>query len=464
MSIVSCILPICLLTMAGTSDQNFRTTRITEHVFIVSDTASGDAQLVITSEKGLVIFDSFWSEITARKFKDEIAQAFTGHDFAYVIDTVDRLDMFGGNAAYREAEIVGHRAFLEKYKGKEQEVDAEIGRLIDMWRNKARVSRERLATHEPGSESETMERMWMNTCTQRADELETGFSLVLPTIVYQDQMTLDLGDVTLVLIWFGRAGYDGLTVAVVPEERLAVISGFIMHSQHLAPHPFGAYTPLDVPRWIDVLEELLEGENAVERVVCDINSVWSRDRAHKHLTYIRELWNRIEKAEETGMDIPEIQEQLSLDGRFAFVKDMQQYKDHGDEWIRPQHQSHVTSFFLQMKNPASRILQEGWDTSSQDAVAKIKKLRDDNADIYFHEASINAFGYRLLQAQRIPEAIAVFQLNVEVFPESANAYDSLAEGYMRNGDSKSAIRYYKKSLDLNPGNDNAKAMLQSLES
>jgi len=38
------------------------------------------------------------------------------------------------------------------------------------------------------------------------------------------------GTFTLELVWFGRAGYDGMSGAVVPEEKIAIIPGFIMHS------------------------------------------------------------------------------------------------------------------------------------------------------------------------------------------------------------------------------------------
>ncbi|GAF76904.1 unnamed protein product, partial [marine sediment metagenome] len=60
-------------------------------------------------------------------------------------------------------------------------------------------------------------------------------------------------------------------------------------------------------------------------------------------------------------------------------------------------------------------------------------------------------------------AIRVFKLNVELFPESANAYDSLGEMYMKTGDKKKAIKNYKKSLELNSENDNAKQMLKKLK-
>jgi hypothetical protein len=426
---------------------------------------SGERQLVIQSEKGLVVFDTFWSEVTARAFKNEIARALGRDDFAYTINMTDRLDMFGGNASYEETIIIGHRYFLEKYEHREDEVEAEIQRLIDMWRWKEDVSRERLETHEGGSEAAVSEERWMNTCRRRAEELEKGFSLVLPSLCFSDRLTLDLGDVTLELIWFGKAGhYNGVSVAVVPEENTAIIPSFLMHPGHLAPHPHGEYAELDVPRWIAVLEELLEGEGAVNRVICGIGDVWSRERAQTHLEYIRRLWNTVSEAEAAGKTLREIYEQCSLENDFAFVKEMETYKDSGDDWVRPQHLTHVRLFFLQMKDElASEIILDGGIEALQASLERIRNSREDGEGVYVDEASINAIGYLFINDGHLAEAIEVFKLNVEAYPQSSNVYDSLGEAYMKNDNREKAIHNYERSLELNPENDNAQEMLERLQ-
>jgi hypothetical protein len=66
------------------------------------------------------------------------------------------------------------------------------------------------------------------------------------------------------------------------------------------------------------------------------------------------------------------------------------------------------------------------------------------------EMAIDQLGYLLLQADKKKEAIEVFGLNVTAHPRSATAYDSLASGHVRNGDNDSAIRCYRKSLEVNP--------------
>lgn len=459
------ILLTCLCSSAPAPAQDLQARELIDNVYAIKDVESNEEQVVIVSAKGLVVLDSFMSPISAERFKQAIVETLKRDDFRYLIDMVDRIDLFGGNAAYEGIPIVAHKAFWDKYKDNEKAADEELKGLIDMWREKEKGSSERLQKAEPGSDAALNEKRWLELCKGRADELESGFSLVLPTEVYEDRKTLDLGDITLNLIWFGRTNYDGMTAITVPEKELAIVPGFIMHPQHLAPSPGPEFNEYDVPRWISVYEEMFEGDNAVEHVLCGTHytNLWSRDRAHTHLRYIRDLWNRVAKEEAAGKDLDEIQELCSMDGDFAFVKGMQPYLEHADQWIRPQHQSHVRLFFLQHKNPASEILEDAGLDGLPAALAHIWKLMDEGGDIYVEEPAINHIGYRLMSMDKFAEAAEVLKLNVNAFPGSFNAYDSYAEALMKSGDVEGAILNYKKSLELNPDNSNAKQMLESLE-
>ena len=83
--------------------------------------------------------------------------------------------------------------------------------------------------------------------------------------------------------------------------------------------------------------------------------------------------------------------------------------------------------------------------------------------VLFDENNINMIGYHAMAKGNYDYAIKVFQLNVKAFPKSANAFDSLAEGYMKGGYKKEAIVNYQKSLEMNPANHNAKEMLAKLQ-
>jgi tetratricopeptide (TPR) repeat protein len=105
-------------------------------------------------------------------------------------------------------------------------------------------------------------------------------------------------------------------------------------------------------------------------------------------------------------------------------------------------------------------------TGEEGAIAFYKGLNSpDNKLIKYSlgEEHLNAVGYALLQYNKVNEAIEIFNFMVEEFPQSANAYDSRGEAYMKAGNKELAIENYKKSLELNPNNDNAKKMLEQLQ-
>jgi len=102
------------------------------------------------------------------------------------------------------------------------------------------------------------------------------------------------------------------------------------------------------------------------------------------------------------------------------------------------------------KQPISKVLYEliiekGIDPSVK-KYHSFKKKKFDKYD--FKEAELNTLGYRLLGEKKNDDAIAMFKLNTEVYPKSPNAFDSLGEAYMRDGNNEMAIKSYQTSLTL----------------
>ena len=80
----------------------------------------------------------------------------------------------------------------------------------------------------------------------------------------------------------------------------------------------------------------------------------------------------------------------------------------------------------------------------------------------FRPGDLNRLGYQLLWSDRTADAVKVFEANVALYPDDANAYDSLGEGYMAAGNKTAAVENYRKSLAMDPSNENAKRMLAKL--
>jgi predicted alpha/beta superfamily hydrolase len=64
------------------------------------------------------------------------------------------------------------------------------------------------------------------------------------------------------------------------------------------------------------------------------------------------------------------------------------------------------------------------------------------------EREINSLGYNLLGSKKIDEALAAFQRNVELYPQSANTYDSLADGFEAAGKPDLAVQNVEKAVDI----------------
>jgi glyoxylase-like metal-dependent hydrolase (beta-lactamase superfamily II) len=94
------------------------------------------------------------------------------------------------------------------------------------------------------------------------------------------------------------------------------------------------------------------------------------------------------------------------------------------------------------------------------AVSRYWQLKHEQPDGWsYGENELNMLGYQLLARDRVEDAIVIFELNVEVYPRAFNTYDSLGEAYMLAGRTAEAIANYERSLELNPDNANATAML-----
>ncbi len=72
------------------------------------------------------------------------------------------------------------------------------------------------------------------------------------------------------------------------------------------------------------------------------------------------------------------------------------------------------------------------------------------------EETVNQLGYDLLAARRAELAIEAFRVNTELYPRSANTWDSLAETYLRLGKDETARGLYAKALQVQPDYSNAK--------
>ncbi|MBT8177614.1 MAG: tetratricopeptide repeat protein [Eudoraea sp.] len=161
---------------------------------------------------------------------------------------------------------------------------------------------------------------------------------------------------------------------------------------------------------------------------------------------------------------------------FAWWQDKPQWEN--ADWTAPH--IAVDMSFEQYRNNEDPVLQTAMDFSNENFVldpmnyyrdlftaGKIEELQsevtrmiqDPSYRFFDFEGEFNKAGYDLLSGKRYEDAIFVFTMTAELFPDSANAWDSLAEAYWKSGAVDKAKEYYKKALSLDPdGNTGANAL------
>lgn len=107
------------------------------------------------------------------------------------------------------------------------------------------------------------------------------------------------------------------------------------------------------------------------------------------------------------------------------------------------------------------LLISGKSREAADAYRNLKREIPNNKVV--DEGRLNELGYLLMRSSKLTEAIEMFKINTEMYPQSSNVYDSLGEAYMKAGNKDLAILNYKKSLELDPKNTQAIQVLKKLE-
>ena len=96
------------------------------------------------------------------------------------------------------------------------------------------------------------------------------------------------------------------------------------------------------------------------------------------------------------------------------------------------------------------------------ALAAYRKLKADEDDAAA-EGYLNNAGLRLIQEDNHDLAIALLRINCDLYPESANTWDSVGYAYRAEGDSKKALKYYRKALAVDPKFTSAVEALAELQ-
>jgi len=276
--------------------------------------------------------------------------------------------------------------------------------------------------------------------------------LELPVILIEDELSLRFNGEDIRII--PAPGHTHSDMIVHFVDSGVIHMGDLLFSDTF-PVVFPAYGG-DVTQYLDTLEWLIGLFPTDVKLVAGHGRDYNLDdlKAYRHMAITTVDLVR------QGMAAGKNSQQMAAEN---LLKDWEKWSSpqvNSETWITQVYESLSGQPRKSISEPLTHTIMESGIEAAIEQFHTLKKEQPDSYD--FGENQLNLLGYQLLWREMSEAAIEVHKLNTQVYPDSANPYDSLGEAYMANGDKELAIQSYEKALELNPDTPSAIEALKEL--
>jgi glyoxylase-like metal-dependent hydrolase (beta-lactamase superfamily II) len=430
----------------------------------LGDSISSTAIVALATEKGIVVVDTFGIPEIDTQLRAVIARELGRNDFRVLINTHEHGDHTGGNSVYADCAIVGH----ERIAAGLAEMAGNRERMLELaprWLGELETE---LAKAEPGSPQAARLQEDVTLRRLEFEKAKAKLPPVPPTVTFSDRMALDMGDATFELSWIGGMHSASDTAVFVPERGL-LLTGDVMADVWLTDTPgcLASFSvrpgvPHDFPLLLVNWDRLLARRDQIRLLLPGHwNGELSIAGAEARVEYVRTLWDGVTAAAAEGKSLEAVQEEYQLATRFPDLVS-------SPGFAPARHYGSITEIWSVVTGlkSAAVVLFTLIDQDADEAAirAVIADRTSESPKYFFVENEINGLGYTFLQADKVEQAVEMFRINVELFPDSWNVYDSLGEALLRAGSTDEAVAMYERSLVINPENTNGKEALAKVRS
>lgn len=430
----------------------------------IGDSVSSTAVCAVATRKGIVVIDTTNIPKLDEVFRKVIARELGRNDFKYLINTHGHVDHVSGNGVYADCQIVAH----ESVKGMMEEMFRDIPRRLQWMEESIREQNERIAAGKIKEEDKAAAQEQLAYNSLVSEYLRSSPKPTFPTRTFRDKLVLDCGDVTFELYQAGGTHTPSDIFVLVPQKGL-LFTGDMMADKWLTDVPgclgtFAAHSgqAADYPVLMKNWRSLLDRKDEIKLYVPGHwNGELSAAGFQARYEYLKAMLADVEAMARSGGDFNGFVAAYTLKDKFPQLVGSPGISNQG-------HQMSVNHLYQVFSGKKwlvgimqGVIMGERFATEFPALRADILKNRE---QYFFTGADLNGLGYFLMQQlKNVDGAVAMFELYAELFPRDWNAWDSLAEGYHTKGDKKKALELYRKSLELNPGNDNGKKFIEQIE-
>jgi glyoxylase-like metal-dependent hydrolase (beta-lactamase superfamily II) len=274
--------------------------------------------IAIASQQGIVVVDTESSWSVTEEIRRVIAREFGRDDFAFLINTHGHTDHGGGNQVFGDAVIVAHERCPEMLRSVLDEANLDRHReRLTHWLRGLHQQSQSLSQDDPELPAVRERARYV---TRIVTDLGSDFELTLPHVTFPDRLTLDLGDLTVRVYYFGGLHTDDHVIVHVPEEGL-LLTGDILTDSWIPV--LSESEDMNIPLMLAHWETILQRDEALQHVV---NGHWDLGisltyfrQAHR---YVRTLWDEIGDARSQGLELEAAFDRLVLQDRFPEFREL----------------------------------------------------------------------------------------------------------------------------------------------
>jgi glyoxylase-like metal-dependent hydrolase (beta-lactamase superfamily II) len=427
----------------------------------IGDYQSTTAVNALATRDGIVVIDATDMPAADVRFREIIAEELGRDDFRYFILTHEHGDHWIGASVWSDCQVIAHERAL---KGMQERIGT-LPRSIEWHRSHLQETADAIAAAET-EEAAGIAKEQLLSSKARLAAMESGVKPPVPDITFSKRLTLDMGDVTLELSYAGGIHSSSDIFIFVPEEGLLFTGDTMADIWHtdrpgcLAAFRIRPGVEHDFPLLLDNWAGLLARKDEIKDL---IPGHWNGDITlegfENRYNYVKTMWEGIGEAAKSNPSVEDLFARFGLAANFPELVDSPGFSPEN-------HATSIVELWREVTGAESAALRMRNTLDAEgveQAVAEIKSLHArGSSDFYFMEHEFNALGYQYLTEEKVDEAKAIFRFNSELYPESWNVWDSLAEAHMVSGDRATAIDLYERSLKINPDNSNGKDMLKRL--
>jgi ankyrin repeat protein/glyoxylase-like metal-dependent hydrolase (beta-lactamase superfamily II) len=326
--------------------------------------------VALSTARGVVVIEANLSRSADVRIRQAIEKEFGRKDIKYLINTHSHHDHTLGNQVYADATIVGQRKMIEGMKA--EQTGEGLARLVEMFKKDALDWGERQKKAKPDSGEFQFFREGVVLLKTTIAELQNGFIPTYPSVLFDNRLTLDMGDMTLELYAVGGTHTESDIMIFIPEEGLVAIGD--MWPDQMLPY-LNKKGPWDLGAILENWGKIVESGRQIKHVnFAHSDMKLSVEAFKEQYRYLKTLWDGLRELHVQGSILEDAKKKYVIERDFPYFKARRLA-------IRDLniHDNNVEAIWAKLGGSAAKKAQEIFDAVKKDDVARVKQLLEKDA-------------------------------------------------------------------------------------